>query len=88
MGVGVDTKYSLALYFAELEAVQGLRQFDVSVDNEPISCCIQSNLLDCYCSPSDCSRLRRAQHLPPGNIKICAPTFDQRNGDIHGVAPE
>uniref|UniRef100_A0A453Q9B4 Malectin-like domain-containing protein n=1 Tax=Aegilops tauschii subsp. strangulata TaxID=200361 RepID=A0A453Q9B4_AEGTS len=36
MGVGVDTKYSLALYFAELEAVQGLRQFDVSVDNNQL----------------------------------------------------
>ncbi|XP_044374518.1 probable LRR receptor-like serine/threonine-protein kinase At4g29180 [Triticum aestivum] len=37
MNVGVDPKFFLVLYFAELEAVQELRQFDVSVDNNPLA---------------------------------------------------
>jgi hypothetical protein len=37
MSVGVDPKFFLLLYFAELEATQELRQFDVSVDNDPLA---------------------------------------------------
>ncbi|XP_048570652.1 probable LRR receptor-like serine/threonine-protein kinase At1g05700 isoform X3 [Triticum urartu] len=37
MNVGVDPKFFLVLYFAELEAVQELRQFDVSVDKNPLA---------------------------------------------------
>ncbi|KQJ87154.2 hypothetical protein BRADI_4g09464v3 [Brachypodium distachyon] len=45
MGVGVDTKYFLALYFAELVAVQDLRQFDVSVDNRQLASGFSPNYL-------------------------------------------
>ncbi|KAM0857575.1 hypothetical protein ACQ4PT_048381 [Festuca glaucescens] len=33
MSVGADPKFFLVLYFAELQVIQELRQFDVSVDN-------------------------------------------------------
>lgn len=45
MNVGVDTKYFVVLYFAELVAVQELRQFSVSLDNNPLAAVFSPNYL-------------------------------------------
>ncbi|XP_071685356.1 probable LRR receptor-like serine/threonine-protein kinase At1g05700 [Lolium perenne] len=37
MSVGVDPTFFLVLYFAEVEVIQELRQFDVSVDNNQLA---------------------------------------------------
>lgn len=45
MSLGADTNYFVVLYFTELEAIQGLRQFHVFVDNNPLGAAFSPTFL-------------------------------------------